>query len=76
MGFHFPPHIELRRLQSNLELDYQLPPDSNVVALPLGKAREWTESRRYPRKARIIPLAVVPPVVSLDEDENSPPSAA
>jgi hypothetical protein len=69
MGFHFPPHVERLRLQSNLELEHQLPRDSNVVALPLGNAREekvTAEHHRGKRKASVVRL------VSRTEDENSP----
>ena len=65
MGFHFPPHIERLRQQSNLEWDYQLPRDSNVVALPLGVAREAAATGVYrgkqQRQGSIIPLDGVPP---------------
>ena len=61
MGFHFPPHIERLRQQSNLEWDYQLPPHSNVVALPLGRAREAAATGVYRGKASIIRLDGVPP---------------
>jgi hypothetical protein len=61
MGFHFPPYIERLRQQSNLELEYQLPPDGNVVALPLGWARDAAATGVYPDRANSIPLTAMEP---------------
>jgi hypothetical protein len=58
MGFHWPPHIERMRQQSNLEWEYRLAADSNVVALPLGNAREEkvAEIGKRKRKASVTRL--------------------
>jgi hypothetical protein len=58
MGFHFPPEIEWLRQQSNLELQYGLSRQTNIVVLPIGAARETKGTAGGLGKASIVYIDV------------------